>query len=105
MYQRPSLQTQRLVLRPLTLEDASAIQRLAGEQEIARTTLAIPHPYEDCMAEQWISTHQQGFEEGRLINFAIVLRESHILCGNIGVVINARHHNGELGYWIGHPYW
>ncbi len=36
-------------------------------------TLNIPHPYEEGMAEQWIATHQERYEKGELVNFAIVL--------------------------------
>jgi hypothetical protein len=57
MRQQPTLETPRLVLRPFTLEDAPAVQRLAGAKEVAATMLAVPHPYEDGIAEQWISTH------------------------------------------------
>ena len=52
MNERPTLETTRLVLRPFTLADASDVQRLAGARAIASTTLNIPHPYEDGMAEQ-----------------------------------------------------
>lgn len=31
----PTLQTQRLILRPFTLEDAPIVQRLAGAYEVA----------------------------------------------------------------------
>ena len=36
----------RLVLRPFTLADASDVHRLVGDWTIASTTLLIPHPYE-----------------------------------------------------------
>ena len=105
MKQRPILETQRLILRPFELTDARAVQRLAGEYAIADTTLNIPHPYEDGMAEQWIGTHQPQFEAGELANFAVTLREPGELVGAIGLVINRRFDRAELGYWIGVPYW
>ncbi|MBD2864195.1 GNAT family N-acetyltransferase [Paenibacillus oceani] len=37
------LETARLDLRMFELSDAAAVQQLAGSQEVARTTLAIPH--------------------------------------------------------------
>jgi RimJ/RimL family protein N-acetyltransferase len=39
------------------------------------------------------------------VNFAIVLRERGELCGSIGLLINSRDANAELGYWIGVHYW
>ena len=41
----PTLQTKRLLLRPFVLADAPTVQRLAGDREVASTTLTIPHPY------------------------------------------------------------
>jgi ribosomal-protein-alanine N-acetyltransferase len=101
----PSLKTERLLLRAFVLEDAPRVRLLAGEKEIASNTLAIPHPYEEGMAEAWIGTHQEGFDKGNLITFAIVLRSSDELIGAIGLTVNQEHANAELGYWIGKPYW
>ena len=105
MKERPTLKTERLLLRPFALSDAKRVQLLAGDEAIASTTLNIPHPYEDGMAEEWIGKHQVGFEKGELCNFAIVVRSSGNLIGAIGLVVNHRHVHGELGYWIGHHYW
>jgi len=105
MPERPTLTTARLVLRPLTMADAPDVQRLAGEREVASTTLNIPHPYEPGMAEQWIGTHQEAYERGELVNFAIVRRADNTLMGCIGLRINQYHAHAELGYWIGVPFW
>jgi ribosomal-protein-alanine N-acetyltransferase len=105
MKMRPTIETKRLLLRPFELSDAKDVQRLAGDRAIADTTLNIPHPYEDGMAEEWISTHQPKFEAGELSNFAIVLRTSAQLIGSIGLRIVPRFERAELGYWIGRQYW
>lgn len=105
MRQQPTLETPRLILRPFDLADARDVQRLAGDWAVADTTLVIPHPYEDGLAEQWISTHRPGFEAGALANFAIVVREPRELVGAIGLSIRQGFDRAELGYWIGKPYW
>lgn len=105
MNERPILETTRLVLRPFTLADASDVQRLAGARAIASTTLNIPHPYEDGMAEQWIRTHQERYEKGELVDFALVLRTNHIFLGAMELQINQQYASAELGYWIGQPFW
>lgn len=46
-------QIDRLILRSFMLADALDVGRLAGESEVACTTLNVPHPYEDGMAEQF----------------------------------------------------
>jgi RimJ/RimL family protein N-acetyltransferase len=74
MKECPTLETIRLILRPFTLGDARDVQRLAGGREVAATTLHVPHPYVDGMAEQWIGTHQEQYERGELVTFAIVRR-------------------------------
>lgn len=105
MKEQPVLETRRLILRPFAASDAADVQRLAGDREIADTTLNIPHPYEDGMAEEWIATHRPRFEEGKLCNFAITLRDSGDLIGAMGLVITRRFDHAELGYWMGKPYW
>jgi RimJ/RimL family protein N-acetyltransferase len=105
MKERPTIETDRLLLRPFELSDAKDVQRLAGDRAIADTTLNIPHPYEDGVAEEWISTHQPKFEAGELVNFAITLRTSGELIGAIGLSIDQRFERAELGFWIGRLYW
>ncbi len=102
---QPTLTTERLVLRPFTLADAPDVQRLAGAREVASPTQNIPHPYEDGMAEQWISTHAEAFANDQRVSFAITQREDGALCGAIGLGINRPHQHAEMGYWLGLPYW
>ncbi len=102
---QPTLETEHLVLRPFKLSDAERVQALAGDKNIASTTLAIPHPYEDGMTEDWIRTHQIAFEKGELVNYAIVLKSTAELIGAIGLTLSQQHTRAELGYWVGKPYW
>ena len=68
-------------------------------------TIAIPHPYKDGVAENWIATHQAQFESGQSVHFAVVAREEGILCGVVGLETQAQNNNAMLGYWIGLPFW
>ena len=103
--QQPTIETTRLILRPFELSDAAVVQQLAGEREIADTTLTIPHPYEDGMAESWIETHEPEFEAGEVATFAITLRRNSELIGAIGLTLDRLQDKAELGYWIGKPFW
>ena len=105
MTKQPTLTTQRLILRPFTLADAPAIQRLAGDPAVADTTLNIPHPYPDGAAEAWFSGHREQFEHEEAVIFAITLAESGELVGAISLGIARRFDRAEMGYWIGVPYW
>ena len=67
----PILTTERLRLRPCTLRDAPAIQRLAGAREVAAGGLRIPHPYPDGAAEAWVLSHRGAFQRGDELSLAI----------------------------------
>jgi ribosomal-protein-alanine N-acetyltransferase len=102
---QPVLETERLQLRPLEAEDAAIIQALAGNWAIADTTLNVPHPYNDGLAEQWIQTHLPNYEKRHAVTYGIVLRGAALLVGVAGLGIHPRFRRGELGYWIGQPHW
>jgi len=102
---RPTLQTERLVLRPFAADDAEAVTALVGAREVAATTLSIPHPYDRSMAEAWIATHEGAFERGESRVFAVTLRTDGTLVGCVGLAIDQEHRRAELGYWTGTPYW
>jgi len=105
MTQRPTLTTERLILRPPRAEDAADVQRLAGAEEVALNTLMIPHPYPDGVAEEWIASHEERFAKGEDLALAITLRETGELAGVIGLRFRPKHDGAEIGYWVGVPYW
>lgn len=102
----PVLSTARLVLRPMGPDDAAAVQKWAGDFEVADTALNIPHPYPDGLADEWIAMHGRAWREGREAVFAITARADGTLMGAIGLAgIDARHRHAEMGYWLGRPFW
>ncbi len=105
MIRQPTLQTQRLILRPFILSDAPQVQQLAGAREIADMTVSLPHPYKDGMAEKWIKTHSLGLREESEVIFATIISKIDILCGAVGLRIEQENYRAEIGYWIGKPYW
>lgn len=102
---QPTLETERLILRPFRLDDAKRVQLLAGRREVASTTLNIPHPYKDGMAEHWISTHESVYQEGRGAPFAVTLKTDGELIGAVSLMNMSTSNHAELGFWIGVPYW
>jgi RimJ/RimL family protein N-acetyltransferase len=100
----PALETPRLVLRPFVLADAPVVQRLAGAAEVASTTQNIPHPYEDGMAEKWIESHEENWETAKVLTLAMVVPDEGVV-GAIGLHLQLDHLRGELGYWVGVPFW
>lgn len=101
----PVLETERLVLRPYALADASSVQLMCGDRTIAATTLAIPHPYPDGAAEQWISTHGENFRQGTEVTLAITLKPDGQVVGSIALSIDKNHKRGELGYMVAKEHW
>jgi L-fuculose-phosphate aldolase len=101
---RPTLRTDRLVLRPFEAADAPAVRRLAGAREVADNTLTIPHPYPEGEAEAWIAGHPDAFRNGDLVIFAITTAGEGLV-GAVGLMLERETGIGELGYWIGVPYW
>ena len=104
--QLPTIETERLVLRPYTLADAPRVQQMCNDPEVAATTLALPHPYPDGAADQWISTHEERFREGKGLTLAITLRQSGLIVGTMSLdPISPTHRRGELGYMVAREHW
>lgn len=102
---QPLFETERLVLRPFELTDASKVQELAGNIDVARTTLSIPYPYPDGAAEAWISSGKTIAKAGNGYPFAMIKKNNNELIGCISIHIDKQHSRGELAYWLGRPYW
>ncbi len=101
----PTFETERLILRPFTQADAPAVYEHVREWDVASTTLNIPHPYEPEMAESWIRSHAMLAAAGEGITLALVERETGTLVGSIALRLSPPHDRGELGYWVGRPWW
>ena len=48
---------------------------------------------------------RQGPSGAAQVNFAITLNSNGSLVGGISMAIDQHHEHGELGYYIGKPYW
>lgn len=101
----PTFETDRLLLRAFALTDASRVQELAGDIEVARTTLSIPHPYTLEDAKSWLGSITSSDNERRGYPFALVSKDSSQLIGCMSINVARPHQRGELAYWIGKPYW
>jgi ribosomal-protein-alanine N-acetyltransferase len=98
-------ETNRLLLRHFDSSDAKVVQVLAGNEEVARTTLSIPYPYPDGAAEGWIEATRQSSEKGDNYAFAMVKKEDESLIGCMSLGVSKNHKRAELAYWVGLPFW
>ena len=106
MNQQPNLETQRLLLRPLTPDDAATVARLAGKREIAHTTISIPHPYSEDQSREWITAHAGQSATCKEIVFGVVTRDDAQLIGAVGLrELDTEHSQAELGFWIAVQAW
>lgn len=95
------LESERLTLRPVANEDISAIVALAGDVEVAQWTVSIRHPLSEGQVTEWLA----GCVAGREHAFAIQPKDENKLIGIVGITVMGDGKKGEIGYWIGRPYW
>ena len=99
------LDTDRLVLRPLTMRDAPRVADLLNDSDVAEPTLNIPHPYRLEYAEDWVGRHAAQDPASNEIVFAIECRTDGLLIGAVGLVVEPNGWKPELGFWLGKAYW
>ena len=103
--QRPTIETERLILRSFILEDATELELISQDGDISATTSGseVPKPN---MADQWISIRIERFERGDSIDFAIIHKTKRSLLGTIGLGFEYKNDESmQLGFWLGRTYW
>ena len=101
----PILETERLRLRPFTLDDEAAMFALASDPEVARFVRFEAHrtPME---TRVFLQLTQQHYRRGDPLAWAIVRCEDDRLIGSCGFVSQVPERKAaEIGYWLGKPYW
>jgi len=104
----PTLQTDRLILRPLALPDAPAIQRHFSNWNVIRNlSKVVPWPYPDDGAETFIRRQLEKIAAGEEIyEWVVVLRSGDgSAIGSIGFRPKAENPKGDRGFWLAEPFW
>jgi len=104
----PTLQTTRLLLRPLALADAPAIQRHFNNWNIIRNLASVvPWPYPDDGAETFIKLQLGRIAAGEDIYQwgRVLLSGDGQAIGNIHFGPGADNPKGNRVYWLAEPYW
>jgi ribosomal-protein-alanine N-acetyltransferase len=101
----PALTTARLRLRPYALPDAAAVAELAGDAEVSRYLIHVPHPYPAGLAESWIASHADAWLQGLGATWAVTRLADGVVIGTASLRWVRRHDHAELGYWLGRPHW
>ena len=102
----PKLETARLIVHPLSYNDAESIQLIASARQIADTTISIPHPYPDGEAERYTIKKITEFQTGKSAAFAIKAKLEAKLMGVIEIRdIDREHSVAELSFWLAPQFW
>jgi ribosomal-protein-alanine N-acetyltransferase len=104
----PVIQTRRLILRPMALSDAPAIQRHFNNWNVIRTlATVVPWPYPDDGAITFVKRELAKIAAGEEIyHWVLVLRASDgEAIGNINFRPRAGGRKGNRGFWLAEPYW
>lgn len=100
------LETERLILRRFTLEDAEPMyQNWAHDPEVTKYLTWPPHQDVD-VSEEIIDSWVSQYEKGNYYNWAIELKELGEPIGNISVVQrDDRARRAHIGYCLGRGWW
>src|SRR6476620_8772707 len=104
----PTLQTDRLILRPLALSDAPAIQRHFNNWNIIKNLASVvPRPYPDDGAETFVRLQLGRIAAGEEIyQWVLALRFGDgEAIGNIHFSPRGDNPKGNRGFWLAEPYW
>lgn len=93
------------MLSEILATDIPTIIKYAGNSNVAKHLLNLPHPYYEKDAIFWINMAHQGWVDGSKCIFGIRLKENQEFIGGVGLHIDTRFNRAELGYWIGEPFW
>lgn len=96
----PVITTERLVLRPHKITDATAIAESLGDFKVARMLARVPQPYDRQDALDWLVPHASGI----LPDWTLAITTGDDI--HIGMVgLEPRRGQWRLGYWLNRLYW
>ncbi len=104
----PTIETRRLILRPLALSDTPAIQRHFNNWNIIKNLASVvPWPYPDDGAETFIKQQLEKIAAGEeSYQWVLVLKSGDgEAIGNIRFVPRPDEPKGNRGFWLAEPYW
>jgi ribosomal-protein-alanine N-acetyltransferase len=101
----PLLETERLVLRAATLEDAAALQSIRTNPEVMQYMDTF---YHDALqvSKDFITYNIEGFANKKVIYWMIEEKASGKTIGDFSFwKIDSKHHRSEIGYTLDPNYW
>ena len=100
----PTLTTDRLILRPMRISDASDMYRYAKREDVTAYLLWSPHPSKQ-YTEDYLRYIQRRYALGELYDWAVEERASGRMIGTCGFTrFDFPHNGGEIGYVLNPEY-
>jgi RimJ/RimL family protein N-acetyltransferase len=104
------IETKRLWLRWPRVQDAAAIQRLAGDKDVADMTGILPHPFPKGESETLVFEARKANATGSQIKLAVAdKRRPDSFMGIVGSRrlpdAGSSVRRASFGYWLGTPHW
>ena len=92
-------ETERLILRPYTMEDFTALHAIFSDPDTMRY---YPSPFSEEKTRQWIRRNLRRYEEDGFGLWAVVLKETGQLIGDCGITLQPIHGKmlPEIGYHL-----
>lgn len=100
MVQHQQLMGQRILLRPVSLQDANDMFEYAADKE---TTRFLFESHKNLEATK--KTIAEFFVKDPMGKYAIVLKENNKMIGTIDLRVDANHKKAELGYILNKQFW
>ncbi|BBB89538.1 MAG TPA: GNAT family protein [Methylomusa anaerophila] len=101
----PQLETERLLLRKLVIEDAEDIFEYASDDEVTKFMSFDTHKFiED--AKRFINVTLDQYRRDEAGDWGIILKETGKLIGSMGFPwVDKKNSRAEIGYVLGRRYW
>lgn len=101
----PPLQTERLLLRRITMRDARDVYAISSDPRVSRYVLWHTHA-SLADSRDYIRGIQRSYRMDRPAPWGIELRDEHRMIGTIGYVwVQNENRSAEVGYSLGYDYW
>jgi len=101
----PIIETERMILRPLSVNDAPDIfERWTSDERVSKYMKWCTHNNVE-ETKEWLAMEETSIDSEHIYQWGFELKENHSLFGCGGVNYNQTEGVFELGYNIMHKYW
>lgn len=99
-----TIETKRLILRPLVDGDATEMTELLNDYEVSKYLAVVPFPYTLADAQSFIQ-RQREFDPRSLTRAICFKQDSEIMLGVVGYHFRESSSLPQFGYWLGRKHW